>query len=191
MRRYFFSAISILALLAGSSFVYIQQVDSASFKQEFLRLINKTRTKGCNCGNKWFPPAAPIVWNDNLMKAAQGHADDMYYRDYFSHTSKDGRSMSDRIVFAGYYFKGYKSFTVGENIAKGQRSIAEVMAGWFKSEGHCQNLMNPSFKEVGVAETNHYWVQDFGGRESFSPQQQKLIKEGKYRLIQKEIKSSH
>ncbi|MEO7212545.1 CAP domain-containing protein [Mucilaginibacter sp.] len=187
MRKYIFGALLLISVLTVCGFTRVQPDDSANFKQEFLRLINKTRAKGCNCGNKWYPPAAPMVWNDNLEQAARGHADDMYNRDYFNHTSKDGRSMSSRIVFAGYYFKGYKSFMVGENIAMGQSSIAEVMAGWFKSEGHCQNLMNPGFKDVGVAETNHYWVQDFGGRVSFSPEQQKLIKEGKYRLVQKEV----
>ena len=96
--------------------------------------------------------------------------------------------MTDRIVFAGYNFKGYKSFAVGENIAFGQTSIKEVMAGWFKSEGHCKNLMNPAFKEVGVAENSKYWVQDFGGRESFSPEQQRLIKSGRYKLIQRDVK---
>jgi len=149
-------------------------------------LINKTRTKGCNCGNTYYPAASPLVWNDNLEDAALGHAKDMEKKGYFSHTSKDGRSMSDRIIAAGYYFKGFKSFMVGENIAYGQTSIKEVTAGWFKSEGHCKNLMNPGFKEIGVAKTGRYWVQDFGGRESFSAAQQKMIKEGKYRLIQKE-----
>jgi uncharacterized protein YkwD len=187
MRKYIFGTFLAGAVLAICSFTYLQQDDNSGFKQEFLRLINKTRTRGCNCGNKWYPAAEPVVWNDNLEKAAQGHADDMYGQDYFSHNSKDGRSMSDRIVFAGYYFKGWKSFIVGENIAKGQGSISEVMAGWFKSEGHCQNLMNPAFKEIGVAENNHVWVQDFGGRVPFSPEQQKLIKEGKYRLIEKEV----
>ena len=94
--------------------------------------------------------------------------------------------MEDRIALAGYTFKGYRSFMIGENIAQGQQSIAEVMHGWFKSVGHCRNLMNPGFKEVGVAENNSYWVQDFGGREPFSAEQQKLIKSGRYRLIEKQ-----
>jgi len=156
------------------------------FKQDFLDYINQARHDGCNCGHTFMPPAPPLVWNDQLEIAASGHAEDMSDKNYFSHTSKDGRSMADRITHAGYYFKGYRSFTVGENIAQGQMSIPEVMAGWLKSEGHCRNLMNPSFKEVGVAEINHYWVQDFGGRESFSPEVQKMIKEGKYKLIQKD-----
>jgi uncharacterized protein YkwD len=167
------------------------QVDDRAFKQEFLDRINIARQKGCNCGHKFYPPAPPMTWNDQLEDAARGHALDMDKRNYFSHTSKDGRSMSDRIVQAGYYFKGFKSFTVGENIAQGQMSIAEVMAGWLKSEGHCRNLMNPDFKEVGISEVDHYWVQDFGGREPFSEQEQKLIKSGKYRLIQKEVSKGH
>ena len=154
------------------------------FKKEFLYRINLTRQSGCNCGVKYYPPAPPLTWNDKLEDAAEGHAKDMARKDYFSHTSKDGRSMEDRILSAGYTYKGFKSFAIGENIAAGQQSIAEVMDGWFKSEGHCKNLMNPSFKEVGVAMYKTYWVQDFGGRESFSPQQQKLIKSGRYRMVQ-------
>jgi uncharacterized protein YkwD len=88
---------------------------------------------------------------------------------------------------SGYKFDGYRSFMAGENIAFGQESIAEVMAGWFKSEGHCKNLMNPGFKEIGVAQYNNYWVQEFGGREEFSDEQKKLMKSGKYRIIQKKV----
>ena len=162
-----------------------QIISTPQFRKEFLDNINYTRQKGCTCGIKYMRPVLPLIWNDNLEVAAMEHATDMYNRNYFSHDSKDGRSMEDRIVFAGYLFKGYKSFSIGENIAMGQQSIAEVMRGWFKSEGHCKNLMSPTFKEVGVAVNNAYWVQDFGGRESFSDEQQKLIKSGKYRLIEK------
>jgi uncharacterized protein YkwD len=164
---------------------------SKQFRTEFLNSINATRQKGCNCGSKYFPPAPPLTWNNDLEDAAVGHAKDMARKNYFSHDSKDGRSMEDRIVYAGYKFKGFKSFAIGENIAQGQQSIAEVMAGWFKSEGHCRNLMNPDFKEVGVAEYKTYWVQDFGGRTSFSAQQQKLIKSGRYRLIQEKPVEGH
>jgi len=192
MKKYLLSGVSVLVAIVLSSFIFTNEPDSyAGFKNDFLNIINKTRQKGCNCGNVYYPPAPALIWNDNLEKAAKGHAKDMAKNEYFSHTSRDGRSMSDRVVFAGYYFKGYKSFTVGENIALGQTSIEEVMAGWFKSPDHCRNLMNPDFKEVGVAENNKYWVQDFGGRESFSAEQQKLIKSGKYRLIEKGPVSTH
>jgi hypothetical protein len=70
-------------------------------------------------------------------------------------------------------------------------SINEVMNGWIKSPGHCKNLMNPQFKEVGVAEDHTYWVQDFGGRESFSPQQQSELRSGKLKLISTSGGSGH
>lgn len=181
------SVIIFLSSVAANPFLQ----NDHRFKQEFLDRINKARQKGCNCGHTYMPPAPPMIWNDQLEDAAGKHAKDMDKHDYFSHTSKDGRSMADRITAAGYSFKGFKSFTVGENIALGQMSIEEVMNGWLKSEGHCRNLMNPAFKEVGVAEIDHYWVQDFGGREEFSPEQKKLIKSGKYRLIQKEVSKGH
>jgi uncharacterized protein YkwD len=132
-----------------------------------------------------------MKWNDQLEFAARGHALDMSEHDYFSHTSINGRSMSDRALDAGYGFKGYKTYAIGENIAQGQTSITEVMNGWLHSEGHCRNLMNPAFREVGVAEINHYWVQDFGGRSEFSAREQRMIKSGRYKLVQKEVAQRH
>jgi uncharacterized protein YkwD len=176
-----------LIILFSFMSAYSQQtVSTPGFRREFLEDINHIRQNGCNCGNTYMRPAPPLVWNDQLEIAAIGHARDMANRHYFSHTSKDGRTMEDRAALSGYTFKGYKSFTVGENIAQGQLSIAEVMHGWLKSPGHCKNLMNRGFKEVGVAEYNDYWVQDFGGREPFSAEEQKLLKSGRYRLIEKE-----
>ena len=159
-------------------------LSNRQFRQEFLNDINRVREKGCTCGSTYMPPAAPLVWNEQLEIAAINHARDMSGNNYFSHTSRDGRSMEDRVVMAGYNFKGFKSFAAGENIAQGQMSIAEVMQGWFKSPGHCKNLMNPAFKEVGVAVSNDYWVQDFGGRQPFSAEEQRMIKSGRYRLVQ-------
>lgn len=189
MRKLIVKAFFTFTIIIAFNTVYGQS--SKQFRNEFLTRINLTRQKGCNCGSKYYPPAPPITWNNTLEDAADGHAKDMARHDYFDHTSRDGRSMGDRIIAAGYNFKGFKSFAVGENIASGQQSIAEVMDGWFKSEGHCKNLMNPVFKEVGVAMYRNYWVQDFGGRESFSPEQQKLIKSGRYKLVQKKIVEQH
>jgi uncharacterized protein YkwD len=191
MREMFFRGLLVSVIL----FAFVSATPDSSgkghFKQEFLKRINQIRKKGCNCGNVYFPPTTPLVWNNELESAAHDHALDMSERNYFSHTSKDGRSVSDRIIGAGYGFKGYKSFVVGENIAEGQMSIEEVMNGWLHSEGHCRNLMNPSFREVGVAEEDHYWVQDFGGRTAFSAREQRMIKSGNYKLIQREVSSGH
>ena len=130
-------------------------------------------------------PAPPLVWNEQLEASAFRHAEDMARNNYFSHTSLDGRTMQDRIRMAGYTYKGFKSYEVGENIAEGPQTIAEVMEGWFHSPGHCKNLMNPGFKEIGAGYRDGYWVQDFGGREAFSPEVQRMIKSGRYHVIEK------
>ncbi|MGZ3753098.1 MAG: CAP domain-containing protein [Mucilaginibacter sp.] len=191
MKRLFFSGLTIFIILFPGIPIAHERINGEHFKQEFIKRINQIRQKGCNCGHTFMPPAPPVSWNDYLEDAARGHALDMSERNYFSHTSKNGRSMSDRVIAAGYDFKGYKNFTVGENIAQGQMTIAEVMDGWLHSEGHCRNLMNPEFKEVGVAEIDHYWVQDFGGREPFSSEEQKMLKSGRYKLIQKHVTEGH
>jgi len=176
----------ILIIVSSFAKTYGQQTASSpQFRRQFLAEINRVRASGCNCGVSYMPPAPPLIWNDLLEISAIGHAMDMANQNYFSHTSLDGRTMQGRIQNAGYGYKGYKSYAVGENIAEGPETIAEVMQGWFHSPGHCKNLMNPQFKEIGVAESNGYWVQDFGGRESFSPYVQKMIESGKYHLIEK------
>ncbi|WP_207423598.1 CAP domain-containing protein [Desertivirga brevis] len=144
-----------------------RSIASEDFKQEFLSRINKLRAEGCNCGSEYMPPVAPLIWNDQLELAALGHAQDMNRNKYFDHVSKNGSKLKDRVFAVGYTYEGFKSFFIGENIALGQRSIREVMKGWIGSEGHCRNLMNPNFKEVGIALVNHYWVQDFGARNPF------------------------
>jgi uncharacterized protein YkwD len=55
----------------------------------------------------------------------------------------------------------------GENIAYGQSSPSDVMTAWINSEGHRENLDNPSFRAIGVGVAADsagriYWVQDFG-----------------------------
>ncbi|MCC8426244.1 CAP domain-containing protein [Mucilaginibacter sp. UR6-11] len=189
MRNVILSITIVLTFV--TSVVFGQSPGSNKFKKEFLRVINRTRANGCICGTNYMPPAPPLMWNDKLEKAAKGHAQDMASRRYFSHVSKDGRDAMARAENAGYDHFGFKSFTVGENIAQGQPTIAEVMTGWINSEGHCRNLMNPDFKEVGIWVTDTYWVQDFGGREEFSAEMKQMIKSGKARIIQGSVHESH
>src|ERR1700744_1868472 len=186
MKKILASLVLVVALIVSAS-VYSRPTDENNFQREFLDRINSVRAKGCNCGVTYMPPAPPLVWNDVLAKAAYIHAKDMYKNSYFSHNSLDGRTSEQRVLAAGYGYQGYKSYQVGENIAQGQQSIAEVSDGWLKSEGHCKNLMNPGFKEIGVAQYNDYWVQEFGGRVPFSPEQLRLIKSGKLKIIERQV----
>ena len=69
----------------------------------------------------------------------------MATNDYFSHTSQDGTSFATRITNAGYKWSG-----AAENIAKGQRTPADVMKAWMNSSGHRANILNCGLKDLGV-----------------------------------------
>lgn len=131
---------------------------------EVLRLTNDIRAKGATCGGTAYAPAPPLKWNDRLAHAARNHALDMGKRSYFEHTTPEGVRFSERITAAGYVWQ-----TAGENIAAGYATPASVVDGWLKSPGHCVNLMNPAFTELGVGRAqvsgspySLYWGQSFG-----------------------------
>ncbi len=136
------------------------------FRTSVLARINQVRAGGANCGaDGVFGAAAAVTWNDKLTVAAEGHSQDMAAKDYFSHTSADGRTLADRVNATGYAWS-----TLGENIAAGYPSVNAVMDGWIASPGHCANLMNAGFAEVGVVcvpgvagdTFSTYWTMDLG-----------------------------
>ena len=126
-----------------------------------LQLVNDVRARGTRCGGRSFGPAPPVRLSGTLAGVAFGHAADMAQHDYFEHEDLAGRSPADRVKAAGYLEK-----LVGENIAYGPTSAEEVVQGWLDSPGHCENIMNPEFAEMGIANAagqsskrGLYWVQ--------------------------------
>ncbi|MDG9717947.1 CAP domain-containing protein [Streptomyces sp. DH24] len=104
----------------------------------------------------------PLAVDPLLTAAAQAHSADMVARDFYSHTSPDGARPWDRAATAGSSRR-----TVGENIACGQRSPAEVVRGWMNSPGHRANILGPGFTHIGVGfagggRSGTYWTQLFG-----------------------------
>ena len=107
----------------------------------------------------------PLTWCPALARSATAHSVDMAANNYFEHESLDGREISDRAKAQGYNYR-----TVGENIAVGQRDVAEVMDGWMNSPGHRENILRPQFTHLGsgVATGDYkgfesiYWTQNFG-----------------------------
>ena len=122
---------------------------------EVVTLTNAERAKaGC--------PGLQV--DARLTAAAQLHSEDMSANNYFSHTSQDGRTFVDRIKAQGYPSPG------AENIAKGYRTAADVMAGWLGSDGHRRNILNCSLRAIGVGlAPGNVWTQDFGFTAAAAP----------------------
>ena len=120
---------------------------------EVVRLTNVQRKKAGR---------SELLLNDKLCAAAQFQADDMQKQNYFAHQRSGGPDLGARVERTGYNFR-----TVGENIAMGQPTAAVVMNSWMNSPGHRANILNPDFREIGVAFTKDpkgriLWVQVFG-----------------------------
>jgi len=147
--------------------------------QRWLDAINQARAevRDCHDGKGLVGPSQPLRWNDELYASAYEHSYDMAMSDTFSHygsgtkydITADGGSPSyfyERIENNGYTHYQH----LGENIAGGQESIEEVMNAWLESPGHCANIMNNDFDEIGMAIVMEeesrfgiYWTQNFGG----------------------------
>ncbi len=139
--------------------------DSAA-AQAMLNAVNSFRSATRNCGAPYgsFPAAPALSWNCKLEAAALGHSQDMATNNFFDHTGSDGSSMGDRATAAGYSWSA-----IGENIAAGYSSMNGALQAWIDSPGHCANLMNANYRELGAASYysaastyGTYWTQVFG-----------------------------
>jgi uncharacterized protein YkwD len=120
--------------------------DAQAILAEALRETNAFRSRGAVCGTRRFGPAPPLTIDAKLIRAAQMQADEMARHQFLAHEGRDGSTPADRVVRAGYAWR-----LVGENVAAGPESAAEVMAGWEHSPEHCNNLMQPQFTQMGLA----------------------------------------
>lgn len=104
----------------------------------------------------------PLAVDQRLTMAAQAHSADMVARGFYAHTTPEGSEPWDRAAAAGCPHRG-----IGENIACGQRSPADVVRAWMNSPGHRANILAPGFDEIGIGYATGslagtYWTQLFG-----------------------------
>jgi uncharacterized protein YkwD len=102
---------------------------------------------------------APLRVGRTLTRAARSHSADMSRRGYFDH---------------GAFVRRLRAFGVrapylGENIASGTQplSAGAIVQMWMLSPPHRQNLLDPSFKRVGVGAAGgltRMITADFAGR---------------------------
>lgn len=126
----------------------------AAFEAEVIRLTNQFRAQN---------GVDPLEADARLSEAAEDWSRQMAEGDMFRHSD------TSALVEA----EGYDWRALGENIAAGYRTPADVVQGWIDSPGHRRNMLSDNFEEIGVGHVylendggnlryGHYWTQIFG-----------------------------
>ncbi len=129
--------------------------------QTVLTLVNKQRAlAGC--------PA--LALDPQLTQAAQTQALDMAQHNFLGHIGTDGSDVGVRVDRTGYPWQ-----IVAENLAVGQPTPDNAVAGWMSSANHRANILDCSLRETGIgfvylpndpgtAKWSFYWTQVFATR---------------------------
>jgi uncharacterized protein YkwD len=92
--------------------------------------------------------SVPLVISEDLCKAAQEHCDSMARRRKLDHDQFAARAK--------------KYGLRAENVAWGHTEPEMVWyhktAGWYYSQAHRQNAINPSYRKVGFGKNGVYWT---------------------------------
>jgi uncharacterized protein YkwD len=118
--------------------------------------------------------------NSKLNAMAQAKVEDMFQNQYFSHYSLLGEGVGNLAKDFDYEF-----LAIGENLAMGNfESDENLVEAWMASPGHRENILSPTYREIGVAiqkgifNGNSVWlaVQHFGLPLSACPQPSEIIR---------------
>ncbi len=137
----------------------VAQRQRRRFVRQVLRITNRLRRR---------EGLRPLKLNNKLKRTAQAHSQDMAGNDFFSHTGSNGSSVGDRFRRVGYRYS-----LAAENAAAGSSTARGAVNQWLNSPGHRANMLNPSFRHIGIGYANvpndsgnerwgHYWTQTFG-----------------------------
>lgn len=137
--------------------------DLGEVSRRVLQLTNEARAHPRRCGATPYGAAPPLSTSAQLSQVALAYARDMAVFGYMNHTGRDGSSPAQRITRSGYRWS-----EVGENLASGVMTADEVVAGWLGSPEHCANLMDPLYRQMGLAyavnphdQRGVYWAMEF------------------------------
>ena len=128
----------------------IDIINLAEFAAEVFRLTNNERQ---NHGLADFSSNSELTATA-VLRAGECEA-------AFSHTRPDGRD-----CFTAFSENGVSYIRAAENLAYGQLTPAEVVAGWMNSPGHRANILNERLGSLGVgvelgSNGRLYWAQSF------------------------------
>lgn len=149
------------AIRAGSGEAYWTVVWAEPFSRAGLERVT-AEVLALTVAERRAAGLRPLAADPRLTAAAQDHSADMAGRGFYAHTTPEGSEPWDRAAAAGAAHRG-----IGENIACGQRTPAEVVRGWMNSPGHRANILKPDFTHLGVGyatggPAGTYWTQLFG-----------------------------
>jgi uncharacterized protein YkwD len=116
---------------------------AAAVRQATLCLLNRERAR------HGLPRLHQHV---SLSNAARKYARLMVSKRFFDHVSPAGSTMSQRIKRT-HYLRHTHAWSLGENIAwgsGGSATPARIVNAWMHSAGHRANILNGSFREIGI-----------------------------------------
>jgi len=138
----------ILLSFIGQTIPGVLGVISTITAEEIIELTNQKRQAN---------GLSELKLNPVLVEAAQQKGADMMAKNYWAHTSPDGKT-------PWYFFKNvsYQYLYAGENLARDFIDSPSVVSAWMNSPTHKDNLLSSRYQEIGIAV-----IQDtFQGNES-------------------------
>lgn len=91
----------------------------------------------------------PLSESSALDNAAALKAQNMFSENYWAHFAPSGKTPWDFMLSSGYKFT-----FAGENLAKNFYKSDDVVVAWMNSQTHRDNLLNPKYREIGIAVVN-------------------------------------
>lgn len=162
---------AIGALVAAACLFTSAQADSqlepcadAQALERAVERLNELRLQGDAPCATARATMQPLAWEVRLASSAHEQASDLALRDLLSHVDARQRGLGARLRSAGYAAAG-----AGENLAAGQTDFDDTVQAWLASPSHCANLMQPEFRDVGLAcvqrrgsRYERFWVAHLG-----------------------------
>ncbi|HLC89804.1 MAG TPA: CAP domain-containing protein [Patescibacteria group bacterium] len=137
-------ALAILVKFIAVVFLFIAYPSpaelSAIISKNIVSLVNQSRAE---------EGVEPVSENQILLASARLKAQDMIFKNYFAHDSPDGRKPWQWINRAQYDY-----VYAGENLAMDFTTAESVHEAFLKSPSHQRNILNPKYKEIGIAVLN-------------------------------------
>lgn len=141
-----------------------RQLQANPTENTVIQLVNQARSQSRICGDQRFSSTNPLSKNSKLSSAASSHSQSQASRQIMTHSgsNRSTATLGKRATMAGYQWRN-----LAENVARGQTSPQAVVQSWLNSPGHCKNIMQPYFKDVGVGAVQGndgkiYWTMVFG-----------------------------